>query len=498
MLTPFSLDKSEFIRKAKEGNLIPVFRKLRADLETPVSAFLKIRGRDYAFLLESVEGGEKIGRYSFLGTDPHLVFSSRGRQIRITEKGKSRIFLTENDPLQEIKKILAGFRFVKTAGLPRFPGGLVGYLSYDIVRFFEAIPDKNPDTLRLPESCFMLMDTALVFDHVDHSIIVLANAFIPKGATKNKLGKIYQQTLNKINLLVRRLKTPLALQEKKSKARQAGFTVKSNFSEKRFCRMVARAKEYIRAGDIIQVVPSQRFQTRFACAEFDLYRSLRSVNPSPYMYYLQLGGFSLIGSSPELMVRCEDGKAELRPIAGTRPRGATEEADEKLMRNLLASPKEKAEHLMLVDLGRNDLGRVCRFGSVKISDWMVIEKYSHVMHIVSAIKGRLKTGKDVFDLIRATFPAGTVSGAPKIRAMEIIDELEPVRRGPYAGLIGYFSFSGNFDSCITIRTIVTKGKTAYVQAGGGVVSDSRPKKEYQETVNKAKALLKAIQEAQGY
>ncbi|MFA5093715.1 MAG: anthranilate synthase component I [Candidatus Omnitrophota bacterium] len=488
-MTDYKPSKDEFIRLSRKGNLIPVFREITADLETPVSAFMKIDRGGYSFLLESVEGGEKIARYSFLGSNPYLVFKSKGRNVEITEGGKKKCFKTASDPLAEMKKVMQRYRFVRTGGLPRFCGGLVGFMGYDMVRFFENLPSKNPDNLGLPDSVFLLTDTILIFDHVMHKIKVVSNAFVdndPSGA--------YNEAVRKIDALIKLMNVPLKV--KYAGDRRPEPKVTSNFTREGFMGIVKKAKSYIRIGDIIQVVPSQRFATATRCKGIDLYRSLRMINPSPYMYYLKLGDMALIGASPELMVRCEDSTVELRPIAGTRPRGKTEEEERRLEKNLLSSIKERAEHIMLVDLGRNDIGRVCRYGSVKVSELMVIEKYSHVMHIVSECTGKLKPNKDMFDVIRATFPAGTVSGAPKVRAMEIIDELENTMRGPYAGLVGYFSFSGNTDTCINIRTIVLKGGMAYVQAGGGVVADSDPAREYQETVNKAKATIKAIEAAE--
>jgi len=488
-MTEYKPSKDEFIKLSKKGNLIPVFREITADLETPVSAFMKIDKSDYSFLLESVEGGEKIARYSFLGSNPYLIFKSKGSEIEITEGGRKKCFKTSSDPLSEMKKVMQRYRFVHTEGLPRFCGGLVGFMGYDMVRFFERLPSKNPDDLRLPDCVFLMTDTILIFDHVKHKIKVVSNAFVG-----NDPSLAYNEAVRKIDALIRLMNAPLKV--KYCRSSRPGCKVTSNFTREGFMDIVKRAKAYIRIGDIIQVVPSQRFSTSTKCKGIDLYRSLRMINPSPYMYYLKLNDMSLIGASPELMVRCEDATVELRPIAGTRPRGRTEEEEKRLEKNLLSSVKERAEHIMLVDLGRNDIGRVCRYGSVKVSELMVIEKYSHVMHIVSECTGKLKPNKDMFDVIRATFPAGTVSGAPKVRAMEIIDELENTMRGPYAGLVGYFSLSGNTDTCINIRTIVLKGNRAYVQAGGGVVADSDPAKEYQETVNKAKATMKAIAAAE--
>ena len=486
--------KKEFIRLAKKGNLIPVYREIRADFETPLSAFVKIDEGKFSYLLESIEGGERIARYSFLGSNPSMVFMSKGKNITIIKGKNKKTFKTKKDPLTEIKKIMEEFSFVPIKGLPRFSGGLVGYMGYDVVRFFEKIPDRNKDDLKLPDSIFVLTDTILIFDHVDRKIKVVSNAFIKKD-----VSSAYEEAIEKIENIVGYLsksgKIPSRfLETKKQDSKKS--SISSNLTKEKFMRIVRKAKQYIKSGDIIQAVLSQRFKTNIRCNPFDIYRALRSINPSPYMFYLKFGELSLVGASPEIMVRCEDKKVELRPIAGTRRRGRNEKEDRLLAKELLADPKEKAEHIMLVDLGRNDIGRVCRFDTVGVSEFMVIEKYSHVMHIVSDVSGRLKRGSNIFDVVRASFPAGTVTGAPKIRAMEIIDELENVKRGPYAGSVGYFSFSGNLDTCITIRTILVKGKAAYVQAGAGIVADSKPDKEYRETLNKAKAMLRAIHEAE--
>jgi len=487
----------EFLKLTKKGNVIPVYKEINADLDTPVSSFLKIKKDEYSFLLESVEGQEKIARFSFIGTKPSLVIKTKGRDIyvlRPREKG-SLHYQTKTDPLNEIKKIMRGFNPVSINGLPRFCGGLVGYLGYDMVRFFEAIPDKNKDELNLNDAVFMLTDTLLVFDHVKHTIKIVSNIILPQGkkpvGLKEKKG-IYNKALRKINGIHKELSRPLSAREIEYGSSVSGVKVTSNYTPDEFMAMVSRAKRYIRRGDIIQVVPSQRFKAKLNKEPFSVYRSLRSLNPSPYMFFLKLGDLHLIGSSPEILVRCEDGLVVTRPIAGTRPRGKDEGKDGLLEKELLACEKERAEHTMLVDLGRNDLGRVCRPGTVRVSEFMKVERYSHVMHLVSEVSGKLDTKYDVYDVLRATFPAGTVSGSPKIRAMEIIDELENTRRGPYAGSVGYFSFSHNMDMCITIRTIVRKGKTAYIQAGGGIVADSKPDKEYLESCNKASALIEAM------
>ncbi|MDD4939076.1 MAG: anthranilate synthase component I [Candidatus Omnitrophica bacterium] len=482
----------EFLRLSARYNLIPVYRQISADLDTPVSALLKIGNGDYSFLLESVEGREKIARYSFLGGNPSVVFKSKAGNIEISypETGKTSRFITKLDPLAEIKKIMKDFRPVRIKGLPRFYGGFVGYIGYDMVRFFEKLPDKNPDELNLPDSVLILTDTLLVFDHVNHTIKIIVNSKLPKGLTKAGKIKAYNSALQKIGSIQKNLEKPLP--QAPNRRIKTNLKINSNFTKSQFEDMVIRAKEYIRKGDIIQVVPSQRFKVNVGVSPLDVYRKLRSLNPSPYMFFLKLRRFFLIGASPEMLVRCEEGVARTRPIAGTKPRGKNEEEDLRLEKELLSDVKEKAEHLMLVDLGRNDLGRVCRRGEVKVSEFMQVERYSHVMHLVSEVEGRLDNKYDVYDVLRACFPAGTVSGSPKIRAMEIIDELENSRRGPYAGCVGYFSFSGNMDTCITIRTVVIKDKTGYVQAGGGVVADSVPEKEYLESVNKAKALIEAI------
>jgi anthranilate synthase component 1 len=485
--------REEFIKKARQGNLIPVYKEISADLETPVSAFLKIDQPGYSYLLESVEGEEFIARYSFLGSGPSLILRSKGSSVEIERLGRVRT-IKSTDPLKEIKKLLNNYKFVPVKGLPRFCGGLVGFMGYDMVRFFERIPDANCDDLKLPDCLFLLTDSILIFDHTKQIIKIVDNVHLENKKTNLQIMRAYQAAIQRIEALEKKLKKQLRRRSASSLKKK--IKVQSNVSSRNFARMVKRAKDYIREGEIIQAVLSQRFSTKLNTSGFDIYRSLRSINPSPYMFYLKLKDFSLVGSSPELFVRCEDGDVALRPIAGTRARGKHAREDKRLIKELLADPKERAEHIMLVDLGRNDIGRVAKFGSVKISDFMVIEKYSHVMHIVSEVKGRLRQDKDVFELIRACFPAGTVTGAPKIRAMEIIDELENVRRGPYAGLVGYFSFSGNLDSCITIRTILIKDKTAYIQAGAGIVADSLPKREYQETKAKARALIKAVELAQ--
>ncbi|MDO8750802.1 MAG: anthranilate synthase component I [Dehalococcoidia bacterium] len=468
--------------KPKDGNLVPVYREINADLETPVSAYLKIARGSYSFLLESVEGGERLARYSFIGTEPSSVLKSGPGQP-----------LGATDPLAHIQQALAHYRPVPVPGLPRFHGGIVGYLGYDAVRYFEPrVPQARRNTLLLPESVFMLTDTLLVFDHLQHKIRVVSHAHLEDG-----LDAAYARATERIEEVIDRLSQPLAARRPSQMATVgAAPQVASNMTQEDHEAAVLRAKEYITVGDCIQVVLSQRLSRPTKAAPFDLYRSLRAINPSPYMYFLQLDDFHIIGASPEMLVRVEDGRIDYHPIAGTRPRGESPERDAALEQELRADVKERAEHIMLVDLGRNDVGRVSVPGSVKVTQLMDVERYSHVMHIVSHVQGRLRPDLSVYDALRSCFPAGTVSGAPKIRAMEIIAELEPDQRGVYAGAVGYFSFSGNMDTAIAIRTIVLKDGVAHVQAGGGIVYDSVPETEYQETLHKASALLRAIEAAE--
>jgi len=483
----------EFRIKARRGNLVPVYREILADMETPVSALRKIDNGEYAFLLESVEGGENIAQYSFLGSNPSLIFWSKNNTVTTVRNGETDRRDGVEDPFEELRKLMAEFRPVKVEGLPRFHGGAVGFVSYDMVRFFEKLPDTTTDDRQLPDCFFMITDTILVFDHVNHKIKVVSNAHINGG--KQAVDEAYGEATAKIDGIISALKQPVEYKDQ-THGQWDEDSVKSNFTGEEYEKVVEAAMEYIKAGDIVQVVPSQRLSVPVSADSFDIYRALRAINPSPYMYYLKLGDVKIAGSSPEVMVRTEEGHVTMRPIAGTNLRGSTEDEDAELAEELLSDPKERAEHVMLVDLGRNDVGRVCEYGSVKVDELMVIEKYSHVMHIVSNVIGNLRHDKDAFDVLRACLPAGTVSGAPKIRAMEIIDELEPSRRGTYAGAVGYFSFSGNSDTAIAIRTIMIKDGIAYVQAGGGVVADSVPDKEYQETLNKARACMRAIQLAE--
>ncbi len=487
-------DKKTFLKLARKGNAIPVYREILADLETPVSCFMKLQDAPYSFLLESVEGGEKIARYSIIGGRPWLVFKSKEKEISLAYSGKPvHRYQTKKDPLFELEKILHKIRQVTVPGLPRFTGGAVGYLGYDTVRFIEKIPDKNKDRMQLPDSLFIFTDTLFLFDHVDRKIKVICNVLTDRFAS---LEEAYQHATQKIDQEISRLAQAAVAPPIKRLAKPVKPVMESNFTKRAFEAAVRKAKRYIKMGDIIQVVLSQSFKAKIQSDAFEIYRALRSINPSPYMFYLNCEDFRLVGSSPEVHVRCESGKATLRPIAGTRKRGQNASQDLRLEKELLADPKERAEHLMLVDLGRNDLGRVCEFKSVTVPEFMVIERYSHVMHIVSHVEGKLKKGKNIYDLLRATFPAGTISGAPKVRAMEIIDELENQKRSFYSGVVGYISYSGNLDTCIAIRSIVVKDGSAFVQAGAGIVADSDPAKEYQETVNKARALVKAIEFAE--
>jgi anthranilate synthase component 1 len=463
-------------RLSKYGNLLPVYCEINADLETPVSAYLKVARGSYSFLLESVEGGERLARYSFIGTEPSLVLRT-GAENPI-------------DPLLLVEKEFNSFRPVPIADLPRFHGGMVGYLSYEVTRYFERLPSPDSDPLGLPESTLMLADTLLVFDHLTHKIKVVSHAHLNGG-----IEAAYLEAIRRIDLLVDRLKQPVHPEASESTSPPCA-PPSSNLSREEFKTIVSRAKDYIYAGDIIQVVLSQRLGRPTNASPFAIYRALRSINPSPYMYYLHLGGFHIVGASPELLVRVEDRAISNHPIAGTRPRGRDAAQDLALEQELRSDEKERAEHIMLVDLGRNDIGRVSEPGTVEVTQLMDVERYSHVMHLVSHVQGRLRPELSQFDALRACFPAGTVSGAPKIRAMEIIAELEPDKRGPYAGAVGYFDFSGNMDTAIAIRTIVIKDGIAYIQAGGGIVADSIPQREYEESLSKAQALLTAIEQAE--
>ncbi len=483
----------DFIRLAQNAGLVPVFREIIADLDTPLTIFAKVAGDEsHAFLLESLEGGEKWGRYSFIGLDPILTLQSRDRLLTI--KRGDMVEEREGDPLGKIKELLESFKACQdTDFLPRFYGGAVGFLGYDMVRFMERLPETNEKLPQFPDSSFMVPRIVLIYDNLKQSLTIVNCVEI--GAEKN-LEHLYEGAQQKIDEVVDLLKKPLPYDALQNNKQDERHEFHSNMDEETFKEMVTRAKEYILDGDIFQVVLSQRFQTQLSIPPLSLYRALRHINPSPYLFFLKLGEIIQIGSSPEILVRLEGEDIELRPIAGTRPRGKTPEQDKALEMDLLADPKERAEHLMLVDLGRNDAGRVALHGSVEVRDALVVERYSHVMHIVSGVHGTLEQGKDQFDVLKACFPAGTVSGAPKIRAMEIIEELEPERRGPYAGSVGYFGFSGNMDFCITIRTFVICDRNLWVQAGAGIVADSDPQREYEETINKAKGLRRAIELAE--
>ncbi len=483
----------EFLKKLEHGNLIPVWEEVLADCDTPISVFRKIDAPGYCFLLESVEGGDKWARYSFLGTNPSVVFRSKGKNIEIIRTGRETETI-EGDPIAALRDMLSLYHPVPEDQLPRFYGGAVGYFSYDIVRFIENIPESSPDELRLWDSIYMVMDTVLAFDNVTNKIKIISNVHIPDP---DDAFDEYQKSVAKIHALKQKLGEPVAVvPDCGFSDSDGGSALESNFKPEQFKEAVVRTKEYIKSGDIIQAVISQRWKTDLRTDPFNLYRTLRILNPSPYMFYLKMGDEILAGSSPEVMVRVEGSRIASRPIAGTRPRGKTVSEDESFARELIADPKERAEHIMLVDLARNDLGRVSEPGSVSVDEFMVIEKYSHVMHIVSNVTGLLSDGKDSFDVIKATFPAGTLSGAPKVRAMEIIEETEPASRGAYGGCVCYFGFSGNMDSCITIRTFVIKNGKIYIQAGAGIVADSNPETEYQETVNKVKALVKSVELAE--
>ncbi len=483
-----------FDRLASRGNLIPVYREINMDLETPVSVYLKLHRAGGACLLESIEGGERLARYSFLAINPTRILTLQGDKLTVREQGQTgTLELDGRDPLEALREFMAGYRAVPVPGLPRFFGGAVGYLSYDLVRRLERLPGMARDELGLPEAILMLTDTVVAFDHVKHRGLIIANAHV-----ESSTRAAYDQAVARIEGIAAQLGRPLPPQ--KNAARANGHNLTSNMTPEQYGQMVERAKEYIAAGDIFQVVLSQRFARETEADAFSIYRTLRRLNPSPYMFLLDFDDLQFIGSSPEVLVRLEGDTAQLNPIAGTRPRGADEAADARLAEELKADPKECAEHVMLVDLGRNDLGRVCEYGSVQVPEFMAVEKYSHVMHLVSRVTGRLRRELDAFDLLKATFPAGTVSGAPKVRAMEIIEELEGTRRGPYAGAVGYFGFPvdgrSNMDFCITIRTIVQQGRRAFIQAGAGIVADSDPAREHQECVNKARALAEAIRLAE--
>lgn len=509
----FHPSQEEFLELATRGNLVPVYRELPADLETPVSVYLKLRGQQNSFLLESVEGGEQLARYSFIGVNPSRILTIRRNESNLFpnpspngrgENNYSPLPMGEGrgvrSPLDTVRAMLREYRAVNLPGLPRFTGGAVGFIGYDMLRGFERIRTHRNGNYQeyplrdLPDAIFMLADTVIAFDHVKHRMLVIANAHVNGNASD-----AYDKATARVNQLIARLRQPLYPPMRGSVAN--GFQLKSNITPDRYCQMVREAQEHIAVGDIFQVVLSQRFERETHAEAFEIYRALRRLNPSPYMFFLDFGETQFVGASPEMLVRLEDGIAQLNPIAGTRRRGVNEQEDARLEQELREDPKERAEHVMLVDLGRNDLGRVCAYGSVQVQDYAVVERYSHVMHLVSRVVGKLCPEYDAFDLVRATFPAGTLSGAPKVRAMEIIDKLENAQRGPYAGAVGYFGFpsesnQGNMDLCITIRTIVMRDNHAYIQAGAGIVADSIPEHEHQECVNKATALAEAIRMAE--
>jgi anthranilate synthase component 1 len=496
----------EFAGLASQYSVVPVYRQLIGDTLTPVSAFCKIQEGDWAFLFESVIGGERVGRFSFLGSGPFLRFQSYDRQIQIQEVGIGADSrrpaaggpawqeFEHPDPLQLLEEKLARYRAPYLQGLPRFCGGAVGYAGYDTVRYIEHLPHPPPDDRRLPDLCFAFYDRMVIFDHINKTIAAVAHAHVDPG----DLHRCYQAACTRVDRLVERLQQGVADLQLTDIAPigDVHISYRSNFEPGTFEAAVRKCKEYIKAGDIFQVVLSQRLETETKARSFDIYRTLRVVNPSPFMVYFKAGPLCLVGCSPEIMVRVEGDRVMIRPLAGTRRRGRTEEEDEQLAADLLADPKERAEHIMLLDLGRNDVGRVARYGTVQLSDIMAVERYSHVMHISSTVTGKLQQGKTACDALRACLPAGTLSRAPKVRAMEIIDELEPHRRGPYGGAIGYIDFSGNMDTCIALRTLVLKGQTAYLQAGAGIVADSVPEAEREETLNKAMGLLRALEIAE--
>ena len=493
--------RAEFLKLARTHTLVPLYRTLTADLETPVTAFLRLAADEpECFILESVEGGENVGRYTFIGIRPYRKMVSRGSSIEITEKGKTR--RVEGDIFNFWKEEIEGHAPARLSGLPPFTAGAVGFFAYDVVRQIEELPEVTEDDLGMPDASLMFFDEVLAFDHVRKEILLIVTADV----RKQKPQTAYEDALRRLNRLARRLARPLP--SLRHKAVPGKLKIEFKTKKKDFLKSVEQAKEYIAAGDIFQVVLSQRFDVKPAVDPFSVYRALRIVNPSPYLYFLRFGikktsgtakkdvaDTHIVGSSPELLVRVQGDRVEYRPIAGTRPRAASEEEDKRIANELLHDEKERAEHVMLVDLGRNDVGRVSEYGTVKVTDLMFVERYSHVMHLVSSIEGRLRKGMTAVDAFRACFPAGTLSGAPKIRAMEIIEELESTRRGIYGGSVLYADFSGNLTSCIAIRTLLMRGKQGHIQAGAGIVADSVPEKEYEESINKARAVVRAIERA---
>ncbi len=492
-MIPVPPSRSAFLDSAAKARVVPVVCEIVADADTPVSAFVKLCSEAPSFLLESAEQNDQVGRFSFLGFGTRATFSASDKTITICEKGTSRTFEAARDPLDELERWMAPYRMAADASLPPFHGGAVGHIGYDCIRWFEpSIPAAPKDELGIPDMFFMVPETVVVFDHKRRRLRIVANAF-PEPGTE---AASYDDACRRIEDTLVALRRPLAFDPIFTETTPPVSSSTSNTTREEYHAMVEQAQEYIRAGDIFQIVLAQRFETDFTGDALDLYRSLRFVNPSPYMFCLRCpGGYSLVGSSPEVHVRLTGDLVEIRPIAGTRRRGTTPEEDNANATDLMADPKERAEHLMLVDLARNDVGRIAEFGSVKVTDFMTIERYSHVMHIVSHVSGKLAGGRSAFDVMRATFPAGTVSGAPKVRAMQLLNQLEKSKRCSYSGAVGYFGFDGNHDSCIALRTVVLKDGKAYVQSGGGVVADSTPEGEYQETVNKAMAGMRAIDRA---
>jgi anthranilate synthase component 1 len=490
----------EFAALAKEATVVPVYRQLIGDTLTPVTAFCKVQEGEWAFLFESVVGGERLGRYSFLGAGPFLRFLAFGTRVQVQTPRPDHLNawatreLDHPDPLRLLEEHLARYRAPHLPGLPRFTGGAVGYAGYDTVRYVERLPSAPPDDRGLPDLCFAFHDRMVIFDHLTKTIAVVAHAHVDPS----NLRRCYDDACRRVDRLVERLHQNVADLQLTDIEPLGEVTVpyQSNFTRGEYEAAVEKCKEYIRAGDIFQVVLSQRLQAETRARPFDIYRTLRVVNPSPFLLYFRAGNLCLVGSSPEIMCRVEGDLVTIRPLAGTRRRGKSEEEDERLAKELLADPKERAEHIMLVDLGRNDVGRVAKYGTVTLDDVLTVERYSHVMHLCSTVTGRLRPGLTAFDALRACLPAGTLSGAPKVRAMEIIDELEPYRRGPYGGAVGYVDFSGNMDTCIALRTLVLKGQTAYLQAGAGIVADSVPASEYEETMNKALGLLRSLEMAE--
>jgi anthranilate synthase component 1 len=496
----YSPSLDEFLKLAAQGNLIPVTRRILADFETPLSAYQKIRGQGESFLFESVVGGEHIGRYSFVGCNPRSVIRQIDSRVEVLESGKVMETFTVGkevrDGLEVVANVMKEYQAVDVPNLPRFTGGAVGFISYEWVHDIEPVVPRPPkDELKTPVIYFLIADELLIFDRVAQTVTILVNAVLDDADSPTEA---YENATSEIDRIASLLEQPGEHKAVTVTSEVPPVEFASNQPKEKFFANVEASKKYITAGDIIQVVGSQRFSAPVKASPLDIYRAARHINPSPYMFLLEMEGLSLVGASPELHVRCEEGKVEIRPIAGTRRRGKNAEEDAALEKELLADPKERAEHVMLVDLARNDIGRVCDFGSVQVKELMTIERYSHVMHIVTQAEGKLSADKTPYDLMRATFPAGTVSGAPKIRAMQIISELEQTARGPYAGCVGYFSFNGNLDTCITIRTALIKDGKAYIQAGGGWVNDSTPEAEFQETVNKSMAMRKAVAMAEGF